>query len=346
MHLRPGAAAMPGQGSRSATSSPIPATPTATPSLGHPARAAGARLVQDLHPPTAAPRAPATARSSATATSTARAHPARCWSSGRSPAPPPKSRPRTGNARPASWPGTSSAASPLMTPTATTGCSAPPPWARSAARSARVDAAGPGPARDPAAPGTSPGLLRPADHHRPAGRAGQDRAETRLPVGGLAPLLRPAHRRRARLRHRKDPASNDIARGWCRLMGLKPLMLFVTTLLVVRNQRILHAWNTRQEEASAAPPPGSPRKPANGAARPSPASPPDRPDPQPATTSAAAVTSTPPAGPARLRPASTPIPQPTSRPRRQEKQDQPRPMPPGGRSRMSDLNVNMVPTET
>src|SRR6266699_405043 len=46
----------------------------------------------------------------------------------------------------------------------------------------------------------------------------------------------------------KDPASNDIARGWCRLMGLAPLTLFVTTLLVVRNQRILTAWNTRQEE--------------------------------------------------------------------------------------------------
>jgi hypothetical protein len=47
----------------------------------------------------------------------------------------------------------------------------------------------------------------------------------------------------------KDPAASDIARGWCRLMGLAPLMLFVTTLLVVRNQRILHAWNTRQEDS-------------------------------------------------------------------------------------------------
>jgi hypothetical protein len=46
----------------------------------------------------------------------------------------------------------------------------------------------------------------------------------------------------------KDPATNDIARGWCRLTGLAPLTLFVTTLLIVRNQRILHAWNTRQEE--------------------------------------------------------------------------------------------------
>ena len=47
----------------------------------------------------------------------------------------------------------------------------------------------------------------------------------------------------------KDPASNDISRGWCRLMGLAPLTLFVTTLFIVRNQRILHAWNTRQEQA-------------------------------------------------------------------------------------------------
>jgi hypothetical protein len=46
----------------------------------------------------------------------------------------------------------------------------------------------------------------------------------------------------------KDPASNDIARGWCRLTGLAPLMLLVTTLLVVRNQRILAAWNARQQE--------------------------------------------------------------------------------------------------
>jgi len=46
----------------------------------------------------------------------------------------------------------------------------------------------------------------------------------------------------------KDPASNDISRGWCRLMGLTPLMLFATMLLIVRNQRILHAWNKRQEE--------------------------------------------------------------------------------------------------
>jgi hypothetical protein len=46
----------------------------------------------------------------------------------------------------------------------------------------------------------------------------------------------------------KDPASNDISRGWCRLTGLAPLTLFTVTLLIVRNQRILAAWNARQEE--------------------------------------------------------------------------------------------------
>ncbi len=46
----------------------------------------------------------------------------------------------------------------------------------------------------------------------------------------------------------KDPASNDISRGWCRLAGLAPLTLFTTALLVARNQRILTAWDARQQE--------------------------------------------------------------------------------------------------
>ena len=70
----------------------------------------------------------------------------------------------------------------------------------------------------------------------------------------------------------KDPASNDISRGWCRLVGLAPLMLFATVLLVVRNQRILHAWNARQEDNARRAAQASPRKPANAAARPSPRS--------------------------------------------------------------------------
>ena len=56
----------------------------------------------------------------------------------------------------------------------------------------------------------------------------------------------------------KDPASNAIRRGWCRLMGLAPLMLFTATLLIVRNQRILAAWHARQEENQRRAAPGLP----------------------------------------------------------------------------------------
>ena len=72
----------------------------------------------------------------------------------------------------------------------------------------------------------------------------------------------------------KDRATNDISRGWCRLTGLAPLMLFTTTLLIVRNQRILHAWNARQEENQRRATQGLPPKPAAADARPSPRSPP------------------------------------------------------------------------
>jgi hypothetical protein len=46
----------------------------------------------------------------------------------------------------------------------------------------------------------------------------------------------------------KDPASNNIARGWTRLMGLTPLMLWLACLTAVRNQRILTAWAARQAD--------------------------------------------------------------------------------------------------
>jgi hypothetical protein len=48
----------------------------------------------------------------------------------------------------------------------------------------------------------------------------------------------------------KDPATNNITRGWCRLMGLPPQMLFTTTLLIARNQRILTAWHARQQDSA------------------------------------------------------------------------------------------------
>ena len=46
----------------------------------------------------------------------------------------------------------------------------------------------------------------------------------------------------------KDPASNNIARGWTRLMGLAPIMLWLACLLTVRNRRILAAWAARQAD--------------------------------------------------------------------------------------------------
>ena len=46
----------------------------------------------------------------------------------------------------------------------------------------------------------------------------------------------------------KDPASNNIARGWTRLTGLAPIMLWLACLLTVRNQRILDAWDARQAD--------------------------------------------------------------------------------------------------
>jgi len=46
----------------------------------------------------------------------------------------------------------------------------------------------------------------------------------------------------------KDPAAATIARGWCRLTGLTPIMFWTALLLAIRNQRIRDAWNTRQQE--------------------------------------------------------------------------------------------------
>jgi len=46
----------------------------------------------------------------------------------------------------------------------------------------------------------------------------------------------------------KDPASNDISRGWCRLMGLSAITVFVTCCLVVRNWRVLDAFEVREAD--------------------------------------------------------------------------------------------------
>jgi hypothetical protein len=48
----------------------------------------------------------------------------------------------------------------------------------------------------------------------------------------------------------KDTATTSIARGWCRLMGVTPLMPWLAGLPAVRNQRILAAWDTRQADTA------------------------------------------------------------------------------------------------
>ena len=48
----------------------------------------------------------------------------------------------------------------------------------------------------------------------------------------------------------KDTATTSIGRGWIRLMGVTPLMLSLTCLTAVRNQRILNAFDNRQANST------------------------------------------------------------------------------------------------
>ena len=130
--------AMPPPAPRSATSWPTPATPTATPAPG---------------PSRCAPPAPSSSRTCTRGRGPKGTHDGAIIANGNlycpaTPRPLLELGPLTRNATreqaaahdartagTAVWRTASSAASPLTTPTATTACSAPPPWARSAARS-------------------------------------------------------------------------------------------------------------------------------------------------------------------------------------------------------------------
>jgi hypothetical protein len=46
----------------------------------------------------------------------------------------------------------------------------------------------------------------------------------------------------------KDPATNDISRGWCRITGLTGIALFTATVFIARNLRIHDAYAARQAE--------------------------------------------------------------------------------------------------
>ncbi len=52
----------------------------------------------------------------------------------------------------------------------------------------------------------------------------------------------------------KNPAVNSIDQGWIRLMGLTPLLLWLSCLVVVRNHRTLNAFQNRQHREHAAAP--------------------------------------------------------------------------------------------
>ena len=46
----------------------------------------------------------------------------------------------------------------------------------------------------------------------------------------------------------KDPATTDVARGWCRLMGLAPNAVFLACALVVRNLRVTDSFEARHAD--------------------------------------------------------------------------------------------------
>ncbi len=54
-----------------------------------------------------------------------------------------------------------------------------------------------------------------------------------------------AERSNARI---KDPATIDVARGWCRVMGLGPMSLFLACALVVRNLAVADAFGQRRAD--------------------------------------------------------------------------------------------------
>ena len=218
--LAPVLARMPGQtASRSATSSMTPATPTATPAPGR-CRSRRRRATRP-GPAPARPRPPGTHDGAIIANGNlyCPAIPRTLLDLGPlAPAATPEDTAvhDTRNTEP---PAINSAASPPTTPTATTASRAPPPCARSAARSA--------PTHDPER--SRPEILTPRSTRQPActqqtlpstpSCPGENPA-TRLPLRRAPPLLRAAHRRRTRLRRHQRPCHQHISRGWCRLMGL------------------------------------------------------------------------------------------------------------------------------
>ena len=163
-------------------------------------------------------------------------------------------------------------------PTATTASCAPQPRARSAAPPAKLDDTAPRPPGDPHPARAPASLLHPQTITVPPEVAAKTRQKHDYP----SPQHRRSYARRTAAERTfstiKDPATTSVARGWCRLMGVTPLALWLACLLTVRNQRILSAWDARQEQNThqAA---ARPQKTRKRRRQPSPASPPDRHNP-------------------------------------------------------------------
>src|SRR5258706_1158259 len=94
-------------------------------------------------------------------------------------------------------------------------------------------------------------------------------AKTRQKHDYPSPQWRRSYRRRTAAERvnatLKDTPTSNIARGWCRLTGLVPLALWLACLLALRNQRILAAWDARQDDnarraAAGLPPPTRKRR--------------------------------------------------------------------------------------
>jgi hypothetical protein len=105
-----------------------------------------------------------------------------------------------------------------------------------------------------------PEILNPPDHppacctHKTIAAGPDVAARTRQKHDYPSQAWRRSYRRRTaaeRLNSTiKDTATNSIDRGWIRLMGITPLMLSLTCLMAVRNQRTLTAWHARQQDGA------------------------------------------------------------------------------------------------
>jgi len=93
-------------------------------------------------------------------------------------------------------------------------------------------------------------------------------AKTRQKHDYPGPAFRHSYRRRTAVERSfstyKDPATTDVRRGWCRLMGRAKNLVMLTLATVVRNLRVLSAFEARQADdarrAAAGQPPRTRRR--------------------------------------------------------------------------------------